>query len=42
MPDPHTLLFFPALGGIYQMLAAFAEALLRVIAGLALVAPGCE
>ena len=38
--DPSTPLIFPALGGLYQTLAPWAEALLRAAVGLALVPHG--
>jgi putative oxidoreductase len=40
MPDPSTAFFFPALGPVYQALAPWAETLLRVVVGLALVPHG--
>ena len=40
MLDPSTSLIFPALGALYQALAPWAEALLRVSCGLALVPHG--
>jgi putative oxidoreductase len=40
MPDPSTSLVFPQLEGIYQAVAPWAEALLRVWVGLALVPHG--
>jgi putative oxidoreductase len=40
MPDPSTSLIIPALGPLYQALAPWAEALLRVWVGLALVPHG--
>jgi len=40
MPDPSTSLIFPQLGALYQMLAPWAEALLRACVGLALVPHG--
>jgi putative oxidoreductase len=40
MSVAETPLFFPALGGLYQSLAPWAEALLRVFVGLALVPHG--
>ena len=39
MLDPSTPLLFPSLGPLYQALAPWAEALLRVSCGLALVPP---
>jgi putative oxidoreductase len=38
--DPATPLVFPTLGALYQALAPWAEALLRVVVGLALVPHG--
>ena len=40
MPDPSIPLVFPQLGALYQALAPVAEALLRVVVGLALVPHG--
>jgi putative oxidoreductase len=40
MPDPTTPLIIPGLSNLYSMLAPVAEALLRVIVGLALVPHG--
>jgi len=40
MADPSTPLLFPSLGPLYQALAPWAEALLRVSCGLALVPHG--
>lgn len=40
MPDPATPLVFPALGPVYAALAPWAEALLRVVVGMALVPHG--
>ena len=40
MPAAETPLFFPALAGVYQSLAPWAEALLRAFVGLALVPHG--
>src|SRR6201988_5574898 len=40
MPDPSAPLLIPAPGGIYQALEPWAEALLRVWVGLALVPHG--
>jgi putative oxidoreductase len=40
MPEPSIPLFFPQLGGAYQAFAPWAEALLRVAVGLALVPHG--
>ena len=40
MPDPSTPLVIPALGALYQTLAPFSEALLRIVVGLALVPHG--
>jgi putative oxidoreductase len=40
MIDPATALIFPSLGSLYQTLAPWAEALLRVVVGLALVPHG--
>src|SRR5215475_2042756 len=40
MSAAETPLFFPALGSLYQTLAPWAEALLRVAVGLALVPHG--
>ena len=40
MSDPSTPLIFPELGALYRMLAPVAEALLRVMVGLALVPHG--
>ena len=40
MPDPSIPLVFPQLGALYQTLAPMAEALLRVMVGLALVPHG--
>jgi putative oxidoreductase len=40
MADPATALLFPALGGVYQALAPWGEALLRAAVGLALVPHG--
>jgi putative oxidoreductase len=40
MPEPSIPLVFPQLGGLYQALAPWAEALLRAAVGLALVPHG--
>ncbi len=40
MPEPSFALVFPQLGGLYQALAPWAEALLRATVGLALVPHG--
>jgi putative oxidoreductase len=40
LPDPSTPLVFPELGALYRTLAPVAEALLRVVVGLAMVPHG--
>jgi putative oxidoreductase len=40
LSDPSTPLVLPALGALYQTLAPFSEALLRIVVGLALVPHG--